>query len=195
MTENEKQTRLSFNFYLKILLIAAFPIHLWSLLMIFRDLEFVSERTEMWDAVGYAGYALMLALVESMLVALIIWGLSFVLPKKWTTSRTFTVIASLYLILAGASIADMAFHAFNEVRISKQYLYGLATYPTLTYALIAGAIVVASVIVVILIHKSEKFEKAVSEIYERFTLLSYFYLVMDVIGIIIVIVRNVSESL
>ncbi len=175
-------------------LIAAFPIHLWSLLMIFRDLEFLSERTEMWDAVGAGGYALLIALIESLLTALILWGLTFLLPKKWTQTRLYTIVSSIYLILAGASIVDMAFHAFNEARISRQYLYGLETYPTLTNALIAGAIVLLSVLVVVFILKNQKAEKALKEFYDRITLLSYFYLALDVIGIIIVIIRNISTK-
>ena len=181
--------------FFSLFLIAAFPIHLWSLLMIFRDIEFVSERTEMWDAYGYAGYALMIAMFESLVIALILWAISLILPKKWARTRIFTAISSIYLILAGASIVDMAFHAFNEVRISRQYLYGLETYPTLTYALIAGSILLLSALAVGLIIKSEKFNKGLQEAFERISLLSYFYLVLDVFGIILVIIRNVSSQL
>jgi hypothetical protein len=188
-------TRLSLAYYFKLLLIVTFPLHVWALIMVFRDLEFVSERTELWDGIGYAGYSLMFTLFESLILTLIVWLLTLLLPKKWTTQRTLSIAGSLFLILAIASIIDMAFHAFNEVRLSKQYLHGLATYPALTYAFITGAIVVTMAAVVWVIVKSRRGEKLFAEIFDRVMLLSYFYLFLDVVGLVIVILRNVSETL
>ena len=160
--------------------------------MIFNDLEFVAERTNMRDSIGYAGYSLMFALAESVLFAIILWAVSQVLPKRWPKSRSLSVIGSIYLILAGASIVDMAGYAFNDARISKQYLYGLENFTVLTYALITGAILIALATSLLLILKTKRGEKIFAEIFERLMLLSGFYLVLDAVGIIIVIFRNVS---
>ena len=195
MTDTNQLSRVSMKYFLKTLLIVTFPLHVWALLMIFRDLEFVSERTEIWDAVGYAGYSLMFTLIESLILALVVWLLSLLLPKKWDTQRSLNIAGSIFLILAGASIVDMAFHAFADVRISRQYLHGLETYPTLTYLLIAGTVILSIVGVVWLILKSARTEQIFTEIYDRIMLLSYFYLFLDVAGIAIVILRNLSETL
>ena len=195
MKDKIRNSRISLSYFFKTLLIVTFPLHVWALLMIFRDLEFVLERTELWDGIGYAGYSLMFTLAESLILALIVWIVSLLLPKKWEIQRVLSIAGILFLILAGASIVDMAFHAFNEVRISKQYLYGLATYPTLTYGLIAGAVILSMAVVVWVILKSRRGEKIFAEVFDRIMLLSYFYLFLDVIGIGIVILRNLSETL
>lgn len=195
LARKSKSPRLSLAYFFQLLLIVTFPLHVWALIMVFRDIEFVSERTELWDGIGYAGYSLMFSLGESLILTLIVWLLSLLLPQKWNTQRTLSITGSLFLILAIASIVDMAFHAFDDVRISKQYLHGLATYPTLTYALIAGAVILSMAAVVWVILKSGRGEKLFAAVFDRIMLLSYFYLFLDVVGLVIVILRNVSETL
>jgi len=195
MTEKKHKNRVSFAYFFKTFLIVSFPLHVWALLMIFRDLEFITERTDQWDAIGYAGYSLLFILLESIILSAIIWGLSLLLPKAWGEKRTLSVAGSIFTILASISIVDMAFHAFNEVRISKQYLHGLATYPTLTYALIAAAVIIGIIIALVLILKTKSGEKVIYEIFDRIMLLGYLYLFLDIVGIVIVIIRNVSETL
>ncbi len=195
MTETNKNPRLTFAYFFKTFLVVSFPLHVWALLMIFRDLEFLTERTNRWDAIGYGGYTLLFILLESILLSAIVWGLSLLLPKAWGEKRTLSVAGSVFTILAVTSIVDMAFHAFNEVRISKQYLHGLATYPTLTYALIAAAVIIGIIMMLLLILKTKSGEKVVYEILDRIMLLGYLYLLLDAVGIVIVIIRNVSNSL
>ncbi len=98
-------------------------------------------------------------------------------------------------MVAGASIVDMAFHAFNQARISRQYLHGLENFTSLTYALIAAAVLVGIAVSVFLILKTKWGEKTFSEVFDRIILLGYFYLFLDLAGIVIVILRNVSEKL
>jgi len=195
MSKTALNPRISFSYFFKTFLIVGFPLHVWALLMVFRDIEFVSERTEMWDAVGYAGYSLLFTLVESLVLAVIVWGLSLLLPRGWSNQRALSVSGSLFIVLAGASIVDMAFHAFNEARISRQYLYGLENFTTLTYALIAGAVLIGMVIALLVILKTKSGEKLFAEVFDRIILLGYFYLFLDLAGTVIVILRNVSEAL
>lgn len=195
MTEIKRNSRISLSYFFKTFLIVGFPLHVWALLMVFRDLEFVSERTEMWDAVGYAGYTLMFTMVESLLLAVVVWVISLLFPRNWSNSRALSVSGSAFTVIAGASIIDMAFHAFNQPRISRQYLYGLENFTTLTYALIAAAVVVGIAVSVLLILKTKWGEKAFVEKFDRIILLGYFYLLVDLAEIVIVILRNVSETL
>ena len=53
-------------------LTCAFPLHFWALLMAFRDISWVAERTNLWDAIGVLGYGLVFALVESILIFLVL---------------------------------------------------------------------------------------------------------------------------
>lgn len=183
--------KLSFRFYFKVLLISVFPTHFWALLMVFNDFEFVSERTNTWDAVGYAGYSLLFALAESLIFSLVIWMISLAFPQKWGERRTITVLGSIYLVLATTSIVDMLANLYNQFRISKQYLYGLENFTALTYALIIGAILITLTILLLLILKTKKGEGILTDIFERIMLLGYFYLFLDAAGLVIIIIRNV----
>jgi len=161
---------------------------------VFNDLEFLSERTTMWDAVGSAGYSYIIALIESILIAFILWGVSFLFPKHWNQQRILNVVGSIYFVLAMASITDMAAHVFAQYRIAKSYLIHLDQDPFVTYGLIVGAILVGIILAFVFIFKNKQGEKIVSEIFDRIMLLSYFYLLLDFAGIGIVILRNVSEK-
>ena len=194
MTEKAKLNRLSFGYFWNVFLLAAFPIHVWNLLMIFKDLEFVTERSDSWGAIGYAGYSLMVALAESLMAAVLLWAISLLLPRKWTQQRTLASLFSVYFVLAGASAVDMAANAFNEYRISKQYLYGLEHFTTLTYALIAGAMLLVIAALLLVIFKTKKGESGIAEFFSRLTMLSYLYLVLDAAGIVIVIIRNFTPA-
>ena len=193
MVTQRKNYRTSFGFFWKIFLLTTFPIHVWNLLMVFKDMEFINKRTELDDAIGYASYSLIGALVESLILAVVLWLITLPLPKKWSETRTVTVVASVYFVLAGASAIEQAAHAFDQFRISKQFLYGLENFTGLTFGLIIGAILLAIVIMMLLIFKTNRGQEIIAEIYGRLTLLSYLYLIFDLAGIVIVIFRNIPK--
>lgn len=195
MTENYRKTRLTFQYFFKTFLIVTFPLHVWGLLRIFWNLETISKRSNLWDGFGFIGYSLFFILLESIALTLIFWGVSLLLPKTWGEKRTLTLTGSVFTILVTASVLDMVFHENFRVFLSRKYLQGLKYAPTMTKFLIFENILIAVVLIVLLILKSKSAEKILSEIFERFTLLSYLYLFLDVAGIVIVIIRNLSSSL
>jgi len=194
MIKNFVNKNVNFGLWFKFFLISMFPTHVWTSLMVFNDLEFLSERTTMWDAIGYAGYSYIIALTESVLIAFFLWGLSFFLPGSWGQQRILSVVSSIYFVLAGASIVDMTAHILAQYRIAKLYLIGLERYPFITYGLIVGAILAGIILALVFILKNERGEKIASEVFDRIMLLSYFYLLFDFAGIVIVILRNASEN-
>ena len=92
-------------------------------------------------------------------------------------------------------MVDMTANIFDELRISRQYLYGLENFTAQTYGLIAAAIILASAAAIFIILQGKKAADWIAEFFERVSTLSYFYLFLDAIGIIIVILRNVSRKL
>src|SRR5512141_1446140 len=60
-------------------LMCAFPLHVWALILAFRDVSWVTERTNSWDAVGVVAYGLLFTLVESVLVFGIMTLLGFLI--------------------------------------------------------------------------------------------------------------------
>jgi hypothetical protein len=49
---------------------AAFLVHVWAIMLIFQDLAWLAERTNMWDAIGVGAYGLVVALGESVFLFL-----------------------------------------------------------------------------------------------------------------------------
>lgn len=77
----------------------AFPLHLWTLILSFRDFSWVTERTNAWDAVGVVSYGLLFAFVESLIIFCIMALLGFLVSSKWDEPRRIALLSTLILLL------------------------------------------------------------------------------------------------
>src|SRR5512143_2388513 len=64
-------------------LMCALPLHAWTLILAFRDLSWLTDRTNAWDAVGVLSYGLLFALVESVLLFGMVVLLGLIVPRRW----------------------------------------------------------------------------------------------------------------
>ena len=89
-------------------LMCAFPIHLWSLVVSFSNLEIIIYRsTNVFDGIGYIAYTLLLALLESALLCLLLWLLSFLLPPQWEEdTRLVTLVLIGWVMLVWAALGQ-----------------------------------------------------------------------------------------
>jgi hypothetical protein len=177
----------------KLFLVCAFPIHVWSIVMFLRDFDWISERTNSWDAVGVGGYALLLALLESFIIFVLFFILSFLVHKTWQPDTRLAIMSVLMFVISlwaiftqgffllGGMIPNSIYQFLVNSSHPFRYLYG--TMWTIT--------IITVVVPVFLLLRSKKLVKAVLAVIERIILLSGLYLVFDFIGIVIVIVRNV----
>ena len=175
-------------------LMCAFPLHAWTLILSFRDLSWLTERTNAWDAVGVASYGLIFAFAESVTLFLIAALLGFLISSKWDQDRRISLLSVLILILsmwamvgqlyflAGVSVPqaliDTLVHVSHPVRI----LYGIAL----------AAVTPTVLVPALLILRSDKALQFTHGLIERLSLLTMFYLLFDVAGLVIVIIRNLS---
>ncbi len=179
---------------LKLFLVCVFPIHVWSIYMFLRDFDWISERTDAWDAVGVGCYALLLALIESLFVFLVIFGLSFLVHRTYKTETRLAIMSVLIFIasvwaaitqaffLLGGIVPESIINFFIEFGHPYRYIYGT----------IGGLVIISIGAPVILLLQSEKLVKGIIALIERIVLLSGLYLFFDFIGIVIIIIRNVS---
>ena len=94
--------RLSTGDLITLFLIVAFPIHAWSIFMVLQDFQWVMERTvSIWDGIGYASYSLTFALFESVVIFIIVWLLSLLLPSQWKSNK---IIAGMGTVMVSVSI-------------------------------------------------------------------------------------------
>ena len=89
-------------------LMCAFPLHVWALLLAFRDISWLTERTNAWDAIGVLSYGVMFALIESVFVFAVIVLLGLLVPASWSKDKRTGLLAVLVLILAAWGMVSPA---------------------------------------------------------------------------------------
>jgi len=179
--------------WFRLFLVCAFPLHLWTLLMAFRDINWVAERTTSWDALGFMGYAMFYTLIESALLFGFIALLSLLLPRTWKKSMRFVTLSLLAFVLAGWSIIEQLILIIFYGRLRQLG----AVWPWLSNTSapmwIAAALVTLSAVVPLLIlHGRSKLQSGVEAVLERLTILSGLYLFLDGAGLIVILIRNLA---
>jgi len=179
--------------WFKLFLVCAFPLHLWTILMVFRDVNWVAERTTSWDAFGFSGYALFYTLIESLLLFGFIALLGFIIPKNWNLTLRFVILSLIAFILAGWSIMEQLILIifWGWLRHLADSFTFLITQPWSSYVIFAGLIVISMTVPLLLLRKYKGLQTKVYSVLDRLTLLSGLYLFLDAIGIIVIIIRNV----
>jgi hypothetical protein len=174
-------------------LICAFPLHVWTIILAFRDFSWVTERTNSWDALGVVSYGLIFAFIESVLVFLVAVVLGFFVSSKWGEDRRVALVGTLVFITSLWAIFSYLFFMLNisipfeTVLFFKSLAHPLRVLYAVSLALVGITVVLPAYFVL----RSEKFLKGVRGFFERISTLTLFYLFFDFIGLVIVIIRNV----
>lgn len=175
-------------------LMCAFPLHFWTLILVFRDIQWMTERTNFWDALGVASYAMAFAFLESLLLFLILTLLGFLVPTQWTRETRIALLTVLFLILSvWAMLSQLYFLAAVQTPGWFIFLMARTGHPVrILYALALILVTPTLALPAWFALRSEKFLKSVNSLIERLSLLSGLYLFFDVVGLIIVIIRNLA---
>lgn len=173
-------------------LMCALPIHVWTFILAFRDFDWVSARTNSWDAVGVIAYGLLFALVESAVIFVGAAMLGFLVSTKWEEKRRVGLMSALIIILSLWSIFDQSY--FLNERYPPNWLISLTVTtgrPLLTlYALALAASAISILFPVWFILKSDKVLGFVQEAIDRLSILMLLYLFFDGAALVIVLIRN-----
>ncbi len=176
----------------QLFMLCAFPIHVWAFLMAFRDFGWVAERTNVWDALGLLSYAMAFAMLESIGVFLIVVLLGLLVPSEWGADKRLALLGILFLIVCLWAILGQ--------------MYSIAGYPVPKWVvnflvwtehplrmLWGGAFllaVVSAALPALWILKREKAKGMIIDMFDRISLLSAIYVFFDLVGIIIIAIRN-----
>jgi hypothetical protein len=174
-------------------LMCAFPLHLWTLLLAFRDISWVAERTNFGDAIGVMSYGMIFAFLESLLVFLIALLLGMLIPSNWGRNKRLAITSMLVFVLAlWATTPQLyALQAWSFPNALLGLLAGSA-HPLRYIYLIALALVVPTVILPVLaIYRSEKTLAKILDMIGSVSLLTMFYLLLDFVALIVVFSRNI----
>ena len=190
----QKNQNFSKNEIFNLFLVCAFPLHLWTILMMLRDINWVAERSTTWDAVGFSGYALLYTLAESAFLFGFIMLLSLLLPRHWNKTLRFTVLSLVAFVLAGWSIMEqlVLIVLWSRLQALPASLPFLAAGRWVPLTIAAVLVAVSVLVPLVFLRKSEKLQGNVFNILERLTILSGLYLFLDAVALALVIYRNFS---
>ena len=175
-------------------LISAFPLHFWTLILVFRDISWLTERTNAWDAIGVASYGMVFAFVESVVIFLVLALLGLLTPKQWESNRRIAFLAFLILIISAWGIISQLLFLWN-VFLPAQAIEVLRHSSHPLRIIYAVCLMVVTPTVLLPAYSFIRSKKAVTfmqNIIERLSLLTMLYLFFDVLGLIIIIIRNIS---
>ena len=170
----------------------AFPLHLWALILAFQDVAWVTERTNAWDAVGVVSYALLFALIETVLVFLTFTALGLLIPRQWKPNKRIGFLILLVILLSVWGIFSQLLFLWH-INLPEPAVQFLAHSGRPLRYLYAGTLAIVIPTIVLPVYfflKSDRMLARIENLADRLSLLTGFYLFFDVIGIIIVIIRN-----
>lgn len=173
-------------------LMCVFPLHAWALILAFRDVSWVTERTNSWDAVGVVSYGLLFTLVETLLIFAIMVLLGYLVPTHWDVGHRVALLSLLVLLASIWAMLEQLFFLLGVVLPGWfiGFLIG-AGHPLRTLYIVLIFLVGLTVAVPVwFVLRSARGYAILHGLMDRLSILSVFYLVLDVIGVVIVIARN-----
>lgn len=174
-------------------LMCAFPLHLWTLLLAFRDLSWLTDRTNAWDAAGVASYGVVFAFIESLILFLAFALLGFLIARRWDQETRLALLSVLVLILSLWAIFSQLYFLLNlsfPVPIVRFFVQ--IPHPLRVLYLVAVIIVAPTILIpALLVLHSNKAVQFMGGLIDRLSLLTTVYLFFDVVGLVIVIIRNI----
>lgn len=173
-------------------LVCAFPLHVWTIILAFRDFSWVAERTNAWDAVGVLAYALVFAFGESLVVFLAAVLLGFLLPRYWEEGKRIALLAVLVLITALWAVLGQLYFIWNLSPPAQiiQYLARTAHPVRIMYAALLVLVLPSVLVPTFLVIRLEGSTRFILGIVDRISLLASFYLFLDAASLVVVVIRN-----
>ncbi len=173
-------------------LMCAFPLHAWTLILAMRDISWLTERTNAWDAVGVASYGLVFAFFESLVLWAVAVLLGYLVAERWEPARRVALLVVLTLVLALWAMLDQLYFlmgtGFPGWMIGPMVRSGHPLW--IIYGSLLGLAGLSVMVPVWLVMRSERAFRWVLQLIDRLSVLTVFYLVLDAVGLVIVIVRN-----
>jgi len=175
-------------------LICAFPLHLWTLILVFRDMDWVIQRTNVWDAVGVGAYGMLFAFAESIILftGIVLFGL--LLPNRWQSERRVAFLSLLVMLTAFWAVFGQLRFLWNlSLPMPLSLILARSDHPfRLLYAMYLAVVIPSILIPVYVFVRSNNSIKWMQDLTERLSTLTMFYLLFDAAGLVIVLLRNLA---
>jgi len=183
---------------LKLFLVVCTPVHFWAIFMALQDLEWIVGRTMFWDFIGYTAYVLLIALFESLLLTTAFLILALLLPTAWKEKINLAVLSAwaIAVLVAGILYQYYYFLDINK-KTSNPYLLRFFDYVDYYDIWVLTAVMLtilsSAFLPVILFPRFPKLTSLMLDLVDRLSLLSTIFLMLDAIGLLLVIYRNLAN--
>jgi hypothetical protein len=157
-----------------------FPVFSWSVLWFLQNVFGWLPYLNVWNTLSIFAYTQAFALLESSLIVLLLIGVAAVLPARSFRDR-FTAQASTAVFVL----------TFWTVLFQLVFDPVMRTWSSAEFVLWFGLALVSVILACVLAHRSSRIETVVIAIAERLTIFLYFYVPLGLMGLIVVIERNV----
>lgn len=178
---------------LRLFLITALPIHLWTFFQFFADFSWIALVLDPWEAAAVGAYALLSALLESLFVAGCAAALGYLVSRKWDVETRVLLMGAFAVWTAiWAMAAQYGSHGLLAIPgwAAGSVWFASAPYETLT-TLLGGLVAATLLPTAWLILRSERVRTILDTLVDRLNLLSLFYLAIDLAALVVLLVRNI----
>lgn len=166
--------------YFRLFLIGAFPVHIWAIVNLLHTFPSLLLEMNTQEVISILAYVLTFTLVESLFVFALLFLVTWFFPRKISTSTLLAV--SAILVFFGSTGVTLV-HLYETWKIAT---FKFESWVTL-WAVVG---VLASGLSIFLVARKPKVEKPILSIVERLSLLSMLYVSLDLVGVVIVVIRN-----
>jgi hypothetical protein len=166
--------------YFQLFLMCAFPIHVWAYINLLNDMPAIQLQMGFWRILGVAAYVLDFALLESLFVFGLIFIVSFILPERLFELKL-VQIESIIVLTTSISVIFIQLYDHWEIN-SLTYADWIAL-----WALIGLSIFI---IAAYWLNRNQRAQVIFQSGVERLAILSLVYISLDILGLIVIIIRN-----
>lgn len=152
------------------------PIHLWTLVLIIAAVPQWLLRLNQAQVIGSVSYSLAMALLETVVVFAFVMALLLILPKR-IVEPVAVAQAAVFVVF---TLGLMVFVLYTPFGAILQLGAGFVAY--------LAAVAVSFFI----IKRLPRLARTITAIIDRLVPLAFLYIVLDLLGLIVVIVRNVT---
>lgn len=171
----------------------AFLLHAWALTIAFGDISWVSQRTNLGDAIGVISYGAVFTFIESGVFFLGMLLLGFLLPRQWPEPRRIALLSAFALILSLWGILGQLYFLINQPLPDGLILFlARSGHPVrLIYSLLTPLVLATFLIPAYLALKNRNFTTTIEALIERISVPTGFFLFLDIAGLLVILSRNI----
>jgi hypothetical protein len=166
--------------YLKLFLVCVFPVHLWALINLANTVPSLLLLMNTRQMISVAAYVLAFALFESLAIFTLLFLASILIPFRYFGTQLVPLGSSVVLI---ASISAVLIHFHDAWDIEAIKFNQWATLWTVLGLATIG-------LAVLIVSRHSRIARAIRSGAERVSVLSFAYLTIDILGLLVILARN-----